>query len=348
MLKMKQITREWPRMNRINSPVLLLFILLSIQCSTGQTNENNANTALVLTASIPMPGVTGRIDHMAYNSKLHVIYIAALGSNSIEVVDLKSKKAVHTIKALSEPQGIRYIPETNVIFVANGASGECDAFNADTYQRISMIQLAGDADNVRYDPVASKIYVGYGDGGIAVIDSKTFKQLADIKLPGHPESFQLDNEAKELYVNVPDAQMLATLDLVNNTIKNKWKIDSATANFPMALDAVNKRLFIGCRKPAKLLVINSETGKTVSTIHIDSDTDDIFYDGSSKQIYISCGGGYIDVIKQTGPDKYEVLSKIESRSGARTSLFVPELNQLVVAAPSHSGKEAQLMIYQVK
>lgn len=345
---MKWITREPPGMNRITSPILLLFIFLSIQCSSGQTNENNANAALVLTASIPLPGVIGRIDHMAYNSKLQVIYIAALGNNSIEVVDLKNKEVVHTIKSLSEPQGIRYIPESNVIFVANGASGECDIINADTYQRISTIQLGGDADNVRYDPVAGKIYVGYGDGGIAIIDSKSFKQLADIKLPGHPESFQLGNKAKELYVNVPDKQMIAILDIVKNTIKDKWKIDSATANFPMALDAVNNRLFIGCRKPAKLLVINSETGKTISSFHIDSDTDDIFYNGSSKQIYISCGGGYIDVIKQTGSDKYEILSKIESRSGARTSLFVPELNQLIVAAPSRSGKEAQLMIYQVK
>jgi YVTN family beta-propeller protein len=344
---MKRISPERLRINRIACPILLLFIFLSIQCSSGLANENNANAALVLTSSIPMAGVIGRIDHMAYNSKRQVVYIAALGNNSVEVVDLKSKKVIHTIKALSEPQGIRYIPESNVIFVANGASGECDVFNAETYHRISAIQLEGDADNVRYDPVAAKIFVGYGDG-MAIIDAKTFKLLADIKLPGHPESFQLDNDAKELFVNVPDIQLLMVLDLVKNTIKEKWKTVVAAENFPMALDAVNHRLFIGCRKPAKLVVINSETGNTISSVHIDSDTDDIFYDGTSKQIYVSCGGGYIDVIKQTGPDQYEVRSKTESRSGARTSLFLPELNQLIVAAPSHLGKAAQLMIYRVK
>jgi YVTN family beta-propeller protein len=327
---------------------LTLLIFLPLQCSSGQTNIMPAGAALALTASIPLPRVTGRIDHMAYNSKLQVIYVAALGNNSVEVVDLKNKKAIHSIKALSEPQGIKYIPESNVIFVASGASGECVVFNAETFHRIASIQLAGDADNVRYDPVAARIYVGYGDGGIAIIDSKTFKQLADIKLPGHPESFQIDNDAEELYVNVPGAQIFVTIDLVNNTIKDKRKTDSATENFPMALDAINNRLFIGCRRPAKLLVINGKTGETISSVHIDSDTDDIFYDGSLKQIYISCGGGYIDVIRQIGPDKYEVISKTETRSGARTSLFVPELNELIVAAPSFSGKEAQLLIYQVE
>ena len=140
--------------------------------------------------------------------------------------------------------------------------------------------------------------------------------------------------------------MLATIDLDKNLLTNKWKIEIAKANFPMALDVTNHRLFVGCRNPAELLVINSESGNIIIQIDIDSDTDDVFYDNPSKQIYVSCGGGYIDIIRQNGPDKYEVTSRIESRSGARTSLFVPELNQLIVAAPARSGNEAQLMIYE--
>jgi hypothetical protein len=233
--------------------------------------------------------------------------------------------------------------------VANGGDGECYIYNADTYQLIKSIKMPGaDADNVRYDVTSGKILVGYGDGGIAVIDSKTFKQLADVKLPGHPESFQLSADSKKIFVNVPDAQMLATIDLEKMTVIDQWKIEIAEANFPMALDATNHRLFVGCRNPAKLLVISSESGNIITQIDIDSDTDDVFYDNPSKQIYVSCGGGYIDVIKQSGPDKYEVTSRIESRSGARTSLFVPELNQILVAAPARSGSEAQLMIYEKK
>jgi hypothetical protein len=114
----------------------------------------------------------------------------------------------------------------------------------------------------------------------------------------------------------------------------------------MAFDSKNHRLYIGCRNPAKLLIINSDYGTIISTIDIDSDTDDVFYDSSSNQIYVSCGGGYVDVFKQDGSDKYVSVSRIESRAGARTSLFVPELDQLIVAAPARSGREAQLMIYE--
>lgn len=333
-------------MNKLKA-VVILIVIFSLNNCLAQNSVSNKELQLV--ASIQLPNVSGRIDHLAFDSKNQTIFVASLGNNTIEVVDLKSKKVIHTIKGLHEPQGIKYIPENNIVFVANGENGECDIYNADTYQQITTIKTpGGDADNVRYEVTAGKIYVGYGDGGIAVIDAKTFKQLADVKLPGHPESFQLAADSKKIFVNVPDAQILATIDLDKNLITGKWKIEVAKANFPMALDETNHRLFVGCRNPAKLLVINSESGNIITQIDIDSDTDDVFYDNPSKQIYVSCGGGYVDVIKQNGPDKYEVTSRIESRSGARTSLFVPELNQLLVAAPARSGSEAQLMIYEKK
>jgi YVTN family beta-propeller protein len=298
--------------------------------------------------SIQLPNVSGRIDHLAYNNKNQTVFVAALGNNTVEVVDLKSKKVIHTIKGLHEPQGIKYLPENNVIFVANGDNGECDVFNADSYQLITTIKTSGDADNVRYDSAAGKIFVGYGDGGIAIFDAKSYGLLADIKLPAHPESFQVDIDSKRIFVNVPDARMIATIDMDKKSITNNWKMENATANFPMALDTKNHRLFIGCRNPAKLRIINSEDGKTIAQLDISNDTDDVFYDRLSRQIYVSCGGGYIDVFRQTDPDNYEAISKVESRSGARTSLFVPELNQLIVAAPSRTGNEAQLMIFKIK
>lgn len=324
-----------------------IFIIVScFNNCLAQTSVSDKSLHLV--GSISLPNVSGRIDHLTFNNKTQTLFVAALGNNTVEVVDLKNRKIIHTIKDLHEPQGIRYIPENNTIFVANGENGECEVFDADSYKLITSLKFSGDADNVRYDPSAGKIFVGYGDGAIGIIDSKTFKQSADIKLPGHPESYQLDNDSKRIFVNIPDALMIATIDLDKKTITDKWKMENATSNFPMALDLKNHRLFIGCQTPSKLLVINSLTGITITLIDITADTDDIFYDISSNQIFVSCGGGYIDVIKQKDPDNYIAMAKVKSRDGARTSLFVSELSQLIVAAPARSGSEAQLMIYEIK
>lgn len=326
--------------------IIQLCIALCFCSCHAQTGLNS--TSLKLITSISLPDVNGRIDHLAFDATHQVVFVSALGNNTVEAVDLKNKKVIHSIKNLHEPQGVVFIPESNSIFVANGDNGECDAFNANTFQKTNTIKLAGDADNVRYDATTKKIYVGYGNGGIAVIDATGFKLLDEIKLDGHPESFQIDKAANKIYVNVPDEKQIEIIDLEKSFVIGKWKMTEATSNFPMALDNVNYRLFIGCRHPEKLLAIDTQTGKTISILNIDGDTDDIFYSGANREIYVSCGSGYVDVFKQSNANRYVADGKISTRSGARTSLFIPELNQLIVAAPSHLGKEAVLFVYSIE
>jgi DNA-binding beta-propeller fold protein YncE len=322
------------------------IIFICILCNGCHAQPQNNSLKFVTT--IPLPNVSGRIDHLSFDSRHQRIFVAALGNNTIEVVDLKNKKIIHTIKGFHEPQGIVFMPENNSIFVANGGNGECDVFNAETFQKITTLKLPGDADNVRYDAADKKIYVGYGNGGIAIIDATTFKVITEIKLAGHPESFQIDQSSKRMYVNVPDEKQIEIIDLKTNSVAEKWKITEATSNFPMAMDETNHRLFIGCRHPAKLLIIDTQTGKTISSFSIDKDVDDIFYNSVRKEIYLSCGVGYIDVFKQTDANTYAANGKVSTHSGARTSLFVPELNQLIIASPSVFNSNASLLIYEIK
>ncbi|HVA98875.1 MAG TPA: YncE family protein [Bacteroidia bacterium] len=326
---------------------IFFFVITAFGFCLNGCNAQPQSNSLKLIATIQLPDISGRIDHLSFDKKDQKLFIAALGNNSVEVVDLKNKKIIHSIKNLHEPQGVVFIPESNSIFVANGDDGECDVFNADSFQKTNSIKLSGDADNVRYDATDKKIYVGYGDGGIAIIDATTFKLITEIKLSGHPESFQIDNSAKKIYVNVPDEKQIEIIDLEKNIVSDKWKMNEATSNFPMALDETNHRLFIGCRHSPKLLIIDTQTGKTISSFEINSDVDDIFYNQISKEIYLSCGGGYIDVFKQTDANTYTANGKIETHSGARTSLFIPELNQLIVASPSGFSSSALLFIYNI-
>lgn len=309
-------------------------------------NAQSPTNSLQLIETIPLQNISGRIDHLCFDAKNSFVFVAALGNNTVEVADLNNKKIIQSINNLHEPQGIAFIAENNSLVVANGDNGECDIFNAATFQKINSIPLGDDADNVRYDATDKKIYVGYGNGAIAVIDATSFKLVTQIKLSGHPESFQINNQDKKMYVNVPGKKQIVVIDLSQNKIIAQWKNTTANANFPMALDEKNHRLFIGCRHPSKLLVLDTETGKTVSSLDIDGDTDDVFYNASAKEICVSCGSGYVDVFSQTDADHYTSNGKIKTNSGARTSLFIPAFHQLIVAAPARLGFNAQLMIYK--
>ena len=328
--------------------IYFFAITLFSFCLQGcNAQPSTQSKTLALIGTIALPDVSGRIDHLAFDPVSQRIFVDALGNKSVEVVDFKNNKSIHSIQNLSEPQGIVFIRENNTVFVANGGNGVCDVFNANTFQKITTIQLSGDADNVRYDSVNKRIYVGYGNGGIAVIDAGTFKQVADIQLQGHPESFQLDIAAKKIYVNVPDKQQVEIIDLDKQIVIDRWKLTAAKSNFPMALDAANHRLFNGCRHPAKLLVLDAETGKLITAIDTDSDVDDIFYNQKNGSIYLSCGGGYVDIFKQETPNNYTLVEKIPSRSGARTSLFIPQTDRLIVASPKSFSNGAALLVYSI-
>jgi DNA-binding beta-propeller fold protein YncE len=323
------------------------FFLITFFYLGNCLEASSQKSILELVATIQMPNVTGRIDHLAFDNKRQMIFVAALANNTIEVIDLKSKKVIHTIKDLHKPQGIIFIPENNVVFVANGDTGDCDIFNAETFQKISSTKLSGDADNVRFDPTEKKIYVGYADGGIAIIDATSYRLLSEIKLSGHPESFQLDKTAKKIFVNVPDSKLIEIIDLKSGSISGTWKM-KGEKNYPMALDESNHRLFVGFRQPSRFLIFDTETGKTISSQDIDGDVDDIFYNSVTKNIYLSCGDGKIDVFKQENPNTYVTVEKVLSRPGARTCLFVPELSQIIVASPLRCNNIAALLVYQLK
>ena len=325
--------------------IVLQMAILScfISCSAQEPFGTNL---LKLEKEIALPSVKGRIDHMDVNLKAQIVYVAALGNNSLEAVSLTEGRIIHSIHGLDEPQGVGYIPQRQEIIVANGGSGDCYFYNAKSFEKVGTIHLSSDADDVRYDSASKRIYVGYGNGGIAVIDADTHKQIGDVKLPAHPESFQIDEKLKLLFVNLPDAHMVASVDLTRMQVINKWVRNAPTANFPMALDEMNHRVMIGYRRPPRLVVLDGNTGKEISINPMVGDADDLYYEGETAEVYISGGDGYINIFRQSRANTYKQIANILTRIGARTSLFVRRQKIFVLAARAQAGKPAGLLVYK--
>src|SRR4030095_3162085 len=133
-----------------------------------------------------------------------------------------------------------------------------------------------------------QVYVGFGEGGIGVINATRGKQIGALRLSAHPEAFELEKHGNRNFVNVPNARNVAVIDRDKGEVIATWKTDLTFGNFPMAFDETNHRLFIGCRLPSKLLVLNTDSGEIVAKIDISSDSDDLFYDRKRHRIYAIC------------------------------------------------------------
>jgi len=314
-------------------------------CLAAMAVRAEDSVSLKLIKTIPMPDVKGRFDHFAMDVKGQRLFVAALGNNTVEVFDLKAGKQLRSIAGCNKPQGLLYLPKGNLLFVANGGDGRLRIYDCSSFNPLVTIGSLDDADNLRYDAKLDRVYVGYGDGALGVVNPVTGVLTGSIKLLGHPESFQLEQEGNRIFANVPQAGHVAVIDRQTRTVLEAWLLPGAQANFPMALDERDHRLFVGCRNPARLVVLETTSGRTVTELPISGDTDDLFYDAQRKRIYVSCGEGFLDVIEQRDADSYRLLEKISTVPGARTSFFSPELDQFYLAVLRRGEKPAEIRVY---
>ncbi len=173
----------------------------------------SAEETLSLEGKIALPGVAGRIDHMAVDLARKRLLVAALGNGTLEVVDLAGGHRVKQVTGLREPQGVAYAQKPDLVVVASAGDGSVRFFRGEDLAPAGSLALGSDADNVRIDPRTGNVIVGYGSGGLAIIDPEKRSKIGDIKLAAHPESFQLDALSGQIFVNVPDAGHIAVVDL---------------------------------------------------------------------------------------------------------------------------------------
>jgi DNA-binding beta-propeller fold protein YncE len=301
--------------------------------------------------SIQLPDVAGRIDHMTIDSQDGRLFVTALGNDTLEVIDLNAGKPTDEIRGLKEPQGVAYVPEGNKLLVTNGEGDTLDIYDGQSLKLLNQVVLGDDTDNVRYDAATGYAYVGYGTGNesaLGIVDVGKGTKVSDITLSGHPESFQLEEGSQRIFVNVPTAGHIPIVDRHKGSVVDTWPRSDARENFPMALDEYNHRLFVGTRSPAKLLILDADTGKLVTSLDSSGDADDIFYDSDNKRIYVSGGEGAVSVFEQRDPDNYSLIDKVDTAEGARTSLFVPDSGTLYVAVPHRGSQQAEVRAFQAK
>lgn len=295
---------------------------------------------------IDLPGVRGRIDHMALDASTGRLYVAALGSDSVQIVDLGTGSVIGKLTGLREPQGVLVVPGDRRVLVTNGEAEHVSVFDTSTLQLLARIPVPEDSDNIRQEDRGARAWVGCGSGGgsrLVAIDPAKAKVVEQIELPDHPESFQLEHEGKRIFVNVPRAGTVVSVDRASGETVATWSLP-ALANFPMALDEKNARLFVGTRAPARLVVLDTTTGRSVAAPPTVGDADDIFYDGQTHQVYVAGGEGYVEVFAQRSADRYESIDAYPTRKGARTALFLPDERELVVALPRSGSEPAQVLL----
>jgi hypothetical protein len=272
-------------------------------------------------------GGDGAWDYLTVDPEHKLLYVPR--STHTMVLDANTGKTVADIPGQKRNHGVAIVPGAGRGFITDGTDGSVTVFDLKTYAVLGKVKTAEDSDGVIYDPASDKVLVVCGDAGVLIpispnLDLAAGKADPSVDLGGKPEFLAADGQGKA-YINLVDKDQVAVVDTKAMKVINKWPTTPGGSPVGMSMDVAQHRLFIGCRKPQKLIVMSADDGKILSDLPIGMGVDATKFDGD---IFASCGDGTLTVARETTPGKYEVVQTVQTPRGARTMGVDPTAHTL--------------------
>ncbi len=332
------------------------FILLLFFTATANSRAQEP-VPLKLVATIPLPGLQdGDFDHFAPDVDGHRLFLTGEENGKVLVLDSSTNKLIHTMEDVKAPHAIFYRKDLKKLFIVEGDASAVKVYDSDSYKLLDEIKVSVDADSIAYDPATNYLYVVNGGREahtpyslISVVDTNSSKKLRDIKInSNHVEAIVLEKGGPRMFCNITGRNAVGVLDRNKSALTATWPLPAGdTQNVAMALDEANHRLFVVTRKPGKLIVLNSDSGKVIADLPAVGFVDDMSYDAKQRRLYLA-GDQFVDVFEQKDPDHYALLAKIPGSFRAKTGILVPEFNRYYLAVPHHEKKDAEVRVYEVQ
>jgi DNA-binding beta-propeller fold protein YncE len=336
--------------------ISILLCITTLLLAASGFAASAPTSSLELVARTDLPGISGDVDHMAIDAAGQRLFLAAEDNGTLRVIDLRTHKLERTVKGFHTPHSILYLPEANELYITDGSKA-IQVLDGNTFQVRKTIATTPGADSIGIDRENHLLYAVSGGkdvemtrSAISVIDTKAARLQTEIPIDAaHVEAMALEKSGPRLFVNVTDKNYMAILDRRAGKIVGQWPISSAQQNAPLAFDEAHRRLFVVCRAPGKLIILDSDTGRSIASFPTGERADEVIFDAVHRRIYVASGEGKIYAYEQIDADRYRALPPVPSALGAKTALLSPDAAQLFVAVSPGEGKTgAAVLIYAVK
>jgi WD40 repeat protein len=332
--------------------LLVVTVLLAIQAHAQVPGP------LKLAQTIPLPGLKdGDFDHFALDSAGQRLFLAAEDNSTIVVIDLRTNKLIAKIAGAKAPHSMGYNSESKKLYVVDdGGPNQVEIFDGTSFKLLGTIPMGAHADVSIYDPASKLFYVGNGGRkakedftSISVVDTTTDKKVGDIRINGDRiESIRMEEKGPRMFVNVYYRGEIAIVDRAKRTVIATWSFAQQGKNFgSMALDEPDHRLFVHAREPGTVLVIDTETGKLITSLPCQGDYDDAIYDSGTRRLYL-IGTPFLKVWqKDEEGDRYDILGQVPTAFHSITGFLIPSLNRLFIAVNHHGSTDAVVQAYEI-
>lgn len=326
-----------------------LLLTLGLCCAS------YGGATLELINTTDLPGIEGDLDHLAIDTAGQRLFVAAEDNGTLRVIDLKTGKLERTVKGFKTPHSILFLPEQSELYIADGSKA-VQVLDSNTFAVKRTVPTTPGADSIGVDRRNHLLYAVTGGkdvplahSDISEIDTKSAKLIKEIPIDAvHVEAMALEESGPRLFVNVTDKNYLAVIDRATGKITGQWRITEARQNSPLAFDEADQRLFVVCRAPGMLVILDSNTGRSVAKFPTGARADEVIFDKTHHRVYVTAGEGKIYPYEVIDADHFKPLPPVVSAPGAKTALQSPDGSRLYVSVSPGDGKTgAKVLTYSV-
>jgi DNA-binding beta-propeller fold protein YncE len=280
-------------------------------------------------------GGEGAWDYLTVDSAHGLLFVPR--GTHLQVLAASTGKIVADIPGQKHNHGVALVPGAGRGFISDGDDGSVVIFDLKSYAVLGKIKVADDADGIIYDPASKKVLVVCGDAGALVpispdVDPVSGAADAPIDLGGKPEYLVADGQGK-VFVNLNDKNQVAMVDTKTMKVVARWSTGPGGAPVGLSMDRLSRRLFVGCRKPQKLVVMSPDDGTIIADLPIGAGVDATQFDGDA---FASCRDGTLAVVRETSPGKFKLVQSVRTRMGARTMGLDPKTHLLYLPTADFS------------
>jgi len=339
----------------VRNVVSVLCLTALICCASALLSANDG--PLVLKGTVDLPGYTGDFDHFAVDQARGRLLLAAEDHGTVEVFDLNSGNHLRTLTGFETPHGILIRPGAATILVTDGGKGMSKLLDASTYEVKGTVMLVPGADSIGYDPAENLVYIVTGGKDVDMATSELVavdpdtghKKKAVTLQDNHVEAMALEKNGNRLFINLTQTNKVAVIDRTTMKVIAMWPVPTAQQNAMAALDEGKHRLFVGCRKPGMVVVMNSDTGAITNNVPSPLRSDQLLYDKSSNRLYSPGGEGFVGVYDTTDPDHLKKIANFPTAPGAKTGILIPDVKKLVLAvSPGDTKATAKVLTFIIR
>ena len=330
--------------------------LLTFAMITGATAQSQISSVRLI-HTVTLPGYSGDFDHFAADFDRNRLLLAAEDHGTLEVFDLKTSAHLRTISGFGNPHSILVRKGVPTVFVTDSTKANATIRDADTYAKKQTVNLTPGSDTAKYDPAMKTLYVVTGGkdvdmktANLEAVNPDTGAKLSSITFPdNHVEAMAFTADDPRLFINLTQTNKLAVVDRKSMKVLATWPVPPAQQNAMVAFDSAQHRLYVVCRSPGMVVVMNSDTGAVVDKQPAPLRADEVQYDPNTHRLYVPGGEGYMGIYDTSDPNHLKLLEKVTTAPGAKTGLLIPEMHRLFLAvSPGETKATAKVLTYEIK